>query len=66
MALAALKAGEVQVLGTASRREALRHGLLLSSPYIEDRPVLVHVVTHKGKGYAPAEAAAPAAKENKA
>jgi len=25
---------------------------------ITDRPVLVHVVTHKGKGYAPAEAAA--------
>jgi 1-deoxy-D-xylulose-5-phosphate synthase len=25
---------------------------------IKDRPVLVHVVTHKGKGYAPAEAAA--------
>ncbi len=24
---------------------------------IKDRPVLVHVVTHKGKGYAPAEAA---------
>lgn len=40
LAMAALKAGEVQVLGTASRREALRHGLLLSSPYIEDRPVL--------------------------
>lgn len=40
LALAALKAGEVQVLGTSSRREVLRHGLLLSNPYIGDRPVL--------------------------
>ncbi len=40
LALAALEAGEVQVLGTTSRREALRHGLLLSDAYIQDRPVL--------------------------
>ena len=40
LAVAALKAGEVQMLGTTSRRDALRHGLLLSAPYVQDRPVL--------------------------
>ncbi|MBS0363828.1 MAG: 1-deoxy-D-xylulose-5-phosphate synthase [Proteobacteria bacterium] len=37
--------------------DALVH-VLKNAREIEDRPVLVHVVTHKGKGYAPAEAAA--------
>jgi 1-deoxy-D-xylulose-5-phosphate synthase len=32
--------------------------VLKNAHSITDRPVLVHVVTHKGKGYAPAEAAA--------
>ncbi len=36
--------------------EALVH-VLQNAKKIEDRPVLVHVVTHKGKGYLPAEAA---------
>jgi 1-deoxy-D-xylulose-5-phosphate synthase len=36
--------------------EALVH-VLQNTKKIEDRPVLVHVVTHKGKGYLPAEAA---------
>lgn len=40
LAVAALKTGEAQVLGTASRREALRHGLMLSRTYVQDRPVL--------------------------
>ncbi|MBW3558259.1 MAG: 1-deoxy-D-xylulose-5-phosphate synthase [Proteobacteria bacterium] len=34
--------------------EAL-HGVLKNASEITDRPVLVHVVTQKGKGYAPAE-----------
>ncbi len=34
--------------------EAL-HGVLRNASEITDRPVLVHVVTQKGKGYAPAE-----------
>jgi 1-deoxy-D-xylulose-5-phosphate synthase len=34
--------------------EAL-HGVLRNAAGITDRPVLVHVVTQKGKGYAPAE-----------
>jgi 1-deoxy-D-xylulose-5-phosphate synthase len=33
-------------------------GVLKNAHEITDRPVLVHVVTQKGKGYAPAEAAA--------
>jgi len=33
-------------------------GVLKNAREIRDRPVLVHVVTHKGKGYAPAENAA--------
>ena len=33
-------------------------GVLKNAREIKDRPVLVHVVTHKGKGYAPAENAA--------
>jgi 1-deoxy-D-xylulose-5-phosphate synthase len=37
--------------------DALVH-VLKNAHSITDRPVLVHVVTHKGKGYAPAEAAA--------
>src|SRR5580765_9122302 len=37
--------------------DALVH-VLQNAHSITDRPVLVHVVTHKGKGYAPAEAAA--------
>src|SRR6202012_4930915 len=37
--------------------DALVH-VLKNAREITDRPVLVHVVTHKGKGYAPAEAAA--------
>src|SRR5690242_18149761 len=37
--------------------DALVH-VLQNAYSITDRPVLVHVVTHKGKGYAPAEAAA--------
>jgi 1-deoxy-D-xylulose-5-phosphate synthase len=37
--------------------DALVH-VLQNARAIEDKPVLVHVVTHKGKGYAPAEAAA--------
>ncbi|MFL5295723.1 MAG: 1-deoxy-D-xylulose-5-phosphate synthase [Phenylobacterium sp.] len=37
--------------------DALVH-VLQNARGIVDRPVLVHVVTHKGKGYAPAEAAA--------
>src|SRR5436190_2832940 len=37
--------------------DALVH-VLQNARGILDRPVLVHVVTHKGKGYAPAEAAA--------
>jgi 1-deoxy-D-xylulose-5-phosphate synthase len=37
--------------------DALVH-VLQNARAITDRPVLVHVVTHKGKGYAPAEAAA--------
>ncbi len=37
--------------------DALVH-VLQNARGITDRPVLVHVVTHKGKGYAPAEAAA--------
>ncbi len=32
--------------------------VLRNAREIKDRPVLVHVVTHKGKGYAPAESAA--------
>ena len=32
--------------------------VLKNAAEIKDRPVLVHVVTQKGKGYAPAEAAA--------
>jgi 1-deoxy-D-xylulose-5-phosphate synthase len=37
--------------------DALVH-VLQNARAIVDKPVLVHVVTHKGKGYAPAEAAA--------
>jgi 1-deoxy-D-xylulose-5-phosphate synthase len=37
--------------------DALVH-VLQNARRIDDRPVLVHVVTHKGKGYAPAENAA--------
>ncbi|WP_411286620.1 1-deoxy-D-xylulose-5-phosphate synthase, partial [Phenylobacterium sp.] len=37
--------------------DALVH-VLQNARAIADKPVLVHVVTHKGKGYAPAEAAA--------
>jgi 1-deoxy-D-xylulose-5-phosphate synthase len=37
--------------------DALVH-VLKNAHSITDKPVLVHVVTHKGKGYAPAEAAA--------
>ena len=37
--------------------DALVH-VLQNARQIIDKPVLVHVVTHKGKGYAPAEAAA--------
>src|ERR1700754_2871256 len=37
--------------------DALVH-VLQNARKIEDKPVLVHVVTHKGKGYAPAENAA--------
>jgi len=37
--------------------DALVH-VLQNARNIIDKPVLVHVVTHKGKGYAPAEAAA--------
>ena len=37
--------------------DALVH-VLQNARKIEDRPVLVHVVTQKGKGYAPAESAA--------
>src|SRR4051794_3211576 len=37
--------------------DALVH-VLQNARAITDKPVLVHVVTHKGKGYAPAEAAA--------
>ena len=37
--------------------DALVH-VLQNARAIEDKPVLVHVVTHKGKGYAPAENAA--------
>jgi 1-deoxy-D-xylulose-5-phosphate synthase len=37
--------------------DALVH-VLQNARNIVDKPVLVHVVTHKGKGYAPAEAAA--------
>lgn len=37
--------------------DALVH-VLHNARNIVDKPVLVHVVTHKGKGYAPAEAAA--------
>src|SRR4029450_6169864 len=37
--------------------DALVH-VLHNARKIEDKPVLVHVVTHKGKGYAPAENAA--------
>ena len=37
--------------------DALVH-VLQNARKIIDKPVLVHVVTHKGKGYAPAEAAA--------
>jgi len=37
--------------------DALVH-VLQNARNITDKPVLVHVVTHKGKGYAPAEAAA--------
>ena len=37
--------------------DALVH-VLHNARAITDKPVLVHVVTHKGKGYAPAEAAA--------
>jgi len=37
--------------------DALVH-VLQNARAISDKPVLVHVVTHKGKGYAPAEAAA--------
>jgi two-component system sensor histidine kinase EvgS len=40
-ALAALRAGEVDVLGHGSAYEEQLPGLLLSRPYVENRPVLV-------------------------
>lgn len=40
-ALAALRSGEIDVLGRGSSYEAQLSGLLLSHPYIENRPVLV-------------------------
>ncbi|MCY1389745.1 Virulence sensor protein BvgS [compost metagenome] len=39
-ALAALTAGKIDMLGTATALEATSHGLALSASYVEDRPLL--------------------------
>lgn len=51
-AVAALREGDIDLLGTVTSQQALEAGLRLSRPYADDRPVLMAQETHPQVGRA--------------